>query len=229
MTMPFNLRRRLVAEFVGTAFLLAIVAGSGIMAERLSGGNIAVALLANAIATGAGLVVLILILGPVSGCHINPAVTFAFLMRREIRVDAALAYIGVQVAGAICGIIAAHAMFDVAPLLTLGTKARTGTGQWIGEGIATFGLLMTIFGCLRFRVEAVPYAVGLFITAGYWFTSSTSFANPAVSIARMFTDTFTGIRPSDVAPFIAVQLIAAVIAVMAASWLFAPAPAAEKA
>jgi glycerol uptake facilitator-like aquaporin len=225
--MTITLPKRLGAEFIGTAFLLAIVVGSGIMAERLSGGNVALALLANAVATGAGLVVLILIFGPVSGCHINPAVTLAFMVRRDIAAGEGLAYIGVQVIGAICGVIVAHAMFDISPLLVAGTKARAGMGQWVGEGVATLGLLMTIFGCLRFRAEAVPYAVGLFITAGYWFTSSTSFANPAVSIARMFTDTFTGIRPADVAPFIAVQVCAALAAVALAGWMFARAPAAE--
>jgi glycerol uptake facilitator-like aquaporin len=226
--MTITLPKRLGAEFIGTAFLLAIVVGSGIMAERLSGGNVALALLANAIATGAGLAVLILIFGPVSGCHINPAVTLAFMLRREIAAGKGLAYIGVQVIGALCGVLAAHAMFEVSPLLVTGTQARTGMGQWVGEGIATLGLLMTIFGCLRFRAEAVPYAVGLYITAGYWFTSSTSFANPAVSIARMFTNTFTGIRPADVAPFIAAQLCAAIAAVALANWIFAREAAAEK-
>lgn len=218
---PFSLPKRLAAEFIGTAFLLAVVVGSGIMAEGLADGNVALALLANAIVTGAGLAVLILILGPISGCHINPAVTFAFALRREISTGDALAYVGAQVVGAVVGVVAAHAMFDIAPLLTLATKARAGTGQWIGEGVATFGLVLTILGCLRFRAAAVPFAVGLYITAGYWFTSSTSFANPAVSIARMFTDTFTGIRPADVAPFIAAELAAAAVAVAVAGWLFA--------
>jgi glycerol uptake facilitator-like aquaporin len=217
--MLFTLSRRLVAEFIGTALLLAIVVGSGIMGETLAGGNVAVALLGNSLATGAGLVVLILIFGPVSGCHINPAVTLAFMMRGEIARRDAVLYIVVQVLGAVAGVIIAHIMFDH-PAIAAGLKPRTGTGQWLGEAVATFGLIMTIMGCLRFRAAAVPYAVGLYITAGYWFTSSTSFANPAVTLARGLTDTFTAIRFADIIPFIGSQLAGAVIAVTLSGWLF---------
>ncbi len=220
--MTFSLSRRLVAEFFGTALLLAIVVGSGIMGERLAGGNTAVALLGNSLATGAGLVVLILIFGPVSGCHINPAVTLAFMIRRDItRRDAAF-YIAVQVLGAVVGVIVAHIMFDH-PMIAVGLKARTGTGQWLGEAVATFGLVLTIMGCLRFRAAAVPYAVGLYITAGYWFTSSTSFANPAVTLARSLTDTFTSIRAADAPMFIAAQIAGAMLAVTLTRWLLADA------
>jgi glycerol uptake facilitator-like aquaporin len=217
---PFTLSRRLAAEFLGTALLLAVVVGSGIMGERLAGGNDAVALLGNTIATGAGLVVLILIFGPVSGCHINPAVTLSFLMRGEIpRGDAAL-YLLVQVIGAVAGVVVAHLMFDH-PLLPGGIKVRTGGGQWLGEAVATFGLVLTIMGCLRFRAAAVPYAVGLYITAGYWFTSSTSFANPAVTLARALTDTFAGIRPLDAPLFIVAEIGGAILATAFSLWLFA--------
>ncbi len=220
--MTFSLSRRLVAEFFGTALLLAIVVGSGIMGERLAGGNTAVALLGNSLATGAGLVVLILIFGPVSGCHINPAVTLAFVIRRDItRRDAAF-YIAVQVLGAVVGVIVAHIMFDH-PMIAVGIKTRTGTGQWLGEAVATFGLVLTIMGCLRFRAAVVPYAVGLYITAGYWFTSSTSFANPAVTLARSLTDTFTSIRAADAPMFIAAQIAGAMLAVALARWLLAEA------
>jgi glycerol uptake facilitator-like aquaporin len=220
---PFVLGKRLCAEFLGTALLLAIVVGSGIMGDRLAGGNVAVALLGNSLATGAGLVVLILILGPVSGCHINPAVTLSFMMQGQIdRRDAAL-YVVMQVVGAVAGVMAAHLMFDL-PVVVPGIKIRSGVGQWLGEGIATFGLMLTIMGCLRFRARAVPYAVGLYITAGYWFTSSTSFANPAVTLARALTDTFTGIRPADAPMFIAAQIAGAVFATSIALWLFAGAP-----
>lgn len=216
--MTFSLSRRLVAEFFGTALLLAIVVGSGIMGERLAGGNIAVALLGNSLATGAGLVVLILIFGPVSGCHINPAVTLAFVIRRDITRRDAVFYIAVQVLGAVVGVIVAHIMFDH-PMIAVGIKARTGTGQWLGEAVATFGLVLTIMGCLRFRAAAVPYAVGLYITAGYWFTSSTSFANPAVTLARSLTDTFTSIRAADAPMFIAAQIAGAMLAVTLARWI----------
>ncbi|MFM2130712.1 MAG: hypothetical protein RL477_2258 [Pseudomonadota bacterium] len=218
-TPEFSRNRRVAAELIGTALLLAVVVGSGIMAERLAAGNAAVALLGNSLATGAGLVVLILIFGPVSGCHINPAVTLAFLRRGEIDGRLAAFYFVAQVAGAVMGVLAAHAMFDL-PLIAIGGKARAGSGQWLGEAVATFGLVMTILGCLRFRSEAVPYAVGLYITAGYWFTSSTSFANPAVTLARALTDTFTGIRAGDVPWFIAAQIAGALLAVVLARWLF---------
>jgi len=215
----FSLTKKLAAEFIGTALLLAVVVGSGIMGERLADGNTAVALLGNTIATGAGLFVLITILGPVSGCHINPAVTLSFLMSREISMPQAGLYILVQLAGAMAGVMVAHLMFDLAAIVPSST-ARTGIGQWTGEVVASFGLVLTILGCLRFRPKAVPLAVGLFITAGYWFTSSTSFANPAVTVGRAFTNTFTGIRPEDVPWFIIAQLVGAVLATSLARWLF---------
>jgi glycerol uptake facilitator-like aquaporin len=216
----FDISRRLVAEALGTALLLAVVVGSGIMGERLAGGNVAIALLANAIATGAGLAVLILIFGPISGAHFNPAVTLAFLMRREITVPRSLAYVAAQVAGGLAGTVAAHVMFGE-PLLVASATERTGTGQWTGEFIATFGLVATILGCLKSRPDVVPYAVGLYITAGYWFTSSTSFANPAVTVARSFTDTISGIYPPDAPLFIVAQLIGAVAATLTVGWLWA--------
>ncbi|MDE0727670.1 MAG: aquaporin family protein [Alphaproteobacteria bacterium] len=217
----FSFLRRLAAEFIGTAFLLATVVGSGIMGETLAGGNVALALLGNTIATGAILVVLILIFGPLSGAHFNPAVTLSFLLRREITAGEALVYVGVQVAAAICGAMAAHIMFAESVLM-ISTHARTGVGQWFAEFIATFGLVATILGCVRFRPDAVPYAVGLFITAGYWFTASTSFANPAVTIARTLTDTFSGIAPMDAPGFIAAQLVGAVAATLVFGWLLQP-------
>ena len=210
--------RKLFAEWLGTLFLLAVVVGSGIMADRLSGGNVAIALLGNTIPTGAILVVLILVFGPVSGAHFNPAVTLAFTLRGEISKAHAVQYAAVQIIGGICGVFIAHLMFDNA-IIDPSTTARSGLGQWTGEFMATFGLLMAILGCLNSRPEAVPYAVGLFITAGYWFTSSTSFANPAVTIARGFTNTFAGIDPSHIAGFIVVQLAAAVVATVSFKWL----------
>ena len=210
--------RKLFAEFLGTLFLLAVVVGSGIMAERLADGNDAVALLGNTIATGAILAVLITIFGPISGAHFNPAVTLAFAIRRDITLSDSALYVAVQVAGGLCGTLIAHLMFDN-PLYDPSMHARTGLGQWTGEFVATFGLVATILGCLKARPDAVPYAVGLFITAGYWFTSSTSFANPAVTIARGMTDTFSGIDPAHVPAFIAMQLIAAVAATLSFGWL----------
>lgn len=215
----YNLYRRLAGEAVGTFFLLATVVGSGIMGENLAGGNVAIALLGNTIATGAILTVLILVFGPVSGAHFNPAVTLAFALRGEISAGHAALYVAVQGVAAAAGALAAHGMFDLA-LLQSSTHARTGVGQWLGEFIATFGLLATIFGCLRAAPQAVPYAVGLFITAGYWFTSSTSFANPAVTFARTLTDTFSGIRPEDAPLFILVQLFGAVAATVFFAWLY---------
>lgn len=213
-----SLDRRLMAEWLGTFSLLATVVGSGIMAERLAGGNVAVALLGNTIPTGAILVVLITVFGPISGAHFNPAVTLCFALRREItRRDAAL-YVAVQIIGGVAGVLAAHLMFD-RPILDASTTARNGLGQWTGEFVATFGLIGTILACLRARPDAVPMAVGLYITAAYWFTSSTSFANPAVTIARGFSNTFAGIAPGDVAGFVAVQLIAAVLATYFFRWL----------
>jgi len=214
-----DLPRRAVAEFLGTALLLATVIGSGIMAAKLAGGNGALALLCNTIPTGAILAVLILIFGPVSGAHLNPAVTLAFVFRRELSAAVALAYLAVQVAGAIAGAWLAHLMFDL-PVLQVASTARAGTGQWIAEAVATFGLLLTIFGCLASARAAVPYAVGLYITAAYWFTASTSFANPAVTIARSLSDTFAGIAPGGVFAFILAQLAGAIAATLFAVWLW---------
>ena len=219
--MRFSSSRRLVAECLGTALLLATVVGSGIMAERLAGGNVALALLGNTIPTGAILFVLITMLGPVSGAHFNPAVTLAFWMRREIKLNEALAYVGVQIIGAIMGTLAAHAMFEEI-LLQTSTNIRTGPAQWFSEGVATFGLVATILGTLRWRPEAVPTAVGLYITAAYWFTASTSFANPAVTIARSLTDTFSGIAPENAPGFILMQFVGAAIATGLMAWLLKP-------
>ncbi|MEO0496412.1 MAG: MIP/aquaporin family protein [Pseudomonadota bacterium] len=215
--MTDNLPRKLGAEFVGTAFLLATVVGSGIMAEGLAGGNVAIALLGNTIPTGAILVVLITMLGPISGAHFNPAVTLVFAIRREISVPAAFAYTLIQIAGGILGVWAAHLMFDQ-NLVQFSLKARTGGPQWFAEAVATFGLIVTILATIRARASAVPMAVGLYITAAYWFTASTSFANPAVTIARGFSDTFAGIRPADVPLFITAQLIAALLALAYCNW-----------
>ena len=212
--------RRLAAEALGTSALLATVVGSGIMAARLAEGNVAIALLGNTLPTGAILVVLIMGLGPVSGAHFNPAVTLAFLARREIGPAMAMAYMAVQIAGAVAGMLAAHAMFDL-PLLQAGTKGRTGAAQWFSEWVATFGLVSTIFCVLRFRAEAVAYAVGLYITAAYWFTASTSFANPAVTVARSWTDTFSGIAPAHAPAFILAQCIGALSAAGLCGWLVA--------
>jgi len=213
-----DLPRRVTAEAVGSALLLAIVIGSGIMGERLAGGNVAVALLGNTIATGAGLVVLILVFGPVSGAHFNPAVTLAFALQGRITRAVAVLYVAAQFGGAIMGAMLAHAMFEE-PLLSASTQMRSGLSQRIGEFVATFGLILTIFGCLRSRAEATPFAVGLFIVAGYWFTSSTSFANPTVTIARAMTDTFAGIRPIDAPGFILAQLAGAGVATLFSAWL----------
>jgi glycerol uptake facilitator-like aquaporin len=210
--------RKLFAEWLGTFFLVAVVIGSGIMAERLAGGNIALALLGNTIATGAILVVIILIFGPISGAHFNPAVTFAFLLRRDIDKRTAGYYVILQILGGIAGAAVAHIMFEL-PLFEASVNVRTGISQWVAEFVATFGLVATIFGCIKARPEAVPYAVGLFITAGYWFTSSTSFANPAVTIARTMTNTFSGIAPADAPAFILAQLIAASVVVWVFGWL----------
>jgi glycerol uptake facilitator-like aquaporin len=211
--------RKIAAEALGTALLLAIVVGSGIMGENLAGGNAAIALLANSVATGAGLIVLILIFGPVSGAHFNPAVTAIFFLRKEIAPPLAACFIAAQVVGGVLGVFLAHAMFDL-DILQASDKVRAGAGQALGEATATFGLILTILGCLRSRPEAVPYAVGLFITAGYWFTSSTSFANPAVTIARTMTDSFAGISAADAPVFIAAQAFGAALALGAAAFLF---------
>jgi len=214
----FDLPRRLVAETLGTTMLLATVVGSGIMAENLAGGNVAIALLGNTIPTGAILVVIITIFGPVSGAHFNPAVTLSFLIRREITIGAAIAYVAVQIIGGIIGTWSAHLMF-AQELFQLSSHVRTGGAQWFSEGVATFGLVATILGTLRWRPEAVAYMVGLYITAAYWFTASTSFANPAVTIARSLTDTFSGIYPAHAPGFILAQLVGAVVATLAIGWL----------
>ena len=215
------LSRRLGAEALGSFFLFAGVLGSGIMAENLAGGNVALALLANTIATGAILFVIIAMLGPISGAHFNPAVTFAFALRKDISWADGSAYVLVQIAAGVLGAWAVHLMFDL-PILQFSTKARTGIGQWSGELAATFGLVITILGLLRHRPEAIPTGVALYITAAYWFTSSTSFANPAIAVVRSLSDTFAGIAPADVPGFIAAQLVGAVLAVALARWLFAP-------
>lgn len=215
----FELSRPLASEFLGTAFLLMIVIGSGIMGERLAGGNVAIALLGNTIATGAGLVVLITMLGPLSGAHFNPAVTLVFVLRRELGPGLALGYAASQCLGAIIGTWAAHAMF-AEPLFQVSTTLRDGESQALAEGLATFGLVAAILGCSRARPEAIPMVVGLYITSAYWFTASTSFANPAVTIARSLSDTFAGIAPSSVPGFIIAQLIGAVIAAILCGWLF---------
>lgn len=216
--MTYSFSQKLVAEALGTAFLLATVVGSGIMAETLAGGNVAIALLGNTIATGAILVVLILMFGSISGAHFNPAVTLSFLIRRNISARDAAAYVIVQIAAGVAGVVIAHLMF-AEPALAASIKPRTGFPQWLGEFVATFGLVATILGTLKFRPEAVPYAVGLFITAGYWFTSSTSFANPAVTIARSLTNSFSGILPAHAPGFILAQLVGAVAATLLFGWL----------
>ncbi len=207
--------QRLVAEAIGTALLVATVVGSGIMAETLAGGNIAVALLGNTIATGAILFVLITIFGPVSGAHFNPVVSIVFALRRELGLGELAAFTVVQIAGGVAGTLLAHAMFDQ-PLLQFSAHIRTGPAQWLSEAVATFALLLTILGTLRAKPSAVPASVALVIVAGYWFTASTSFANPAVTIARALSDTFAGIAPSDVAAFIAAQIVGGLTA-----WLVA--------
>lgn len=218
-----TLARRVLSEALGTAFLLAAVVGSGIMAQRLAGGNVALALLCNTLATGAMLAVLILIFASTSGAHFNPAVSLAFALRGELPWTIAGAYVVAQVIGAIVGVWAAHLMFEL-PVWQIATTVRSGAGQWLAEFIAAFGLLLTIFGCVGAAPGAVAYAVGLYITAAYWFTASTSFANPAVTIARSLSDTFAGIAPAGVVAFIAAQLLGSVAAVVLARWLW-PQPA----
>jgi glycerol uptake facilitator-like aquaporin len=213
----YDLNRRLVAEALGTAVLVATVVGSGIMADRLSD-DVAVSLLGNTIPTGAILVVLITLLGPISGAHFNPVVTMVFALRREIEVKAVPGYLVAQVLGGIVGTLIAHAMFDLS-IFQISTTVRTGSGQWIAEIVATFGLLLTILIGIRSRHEAIPWLVGLYITAAYWFTASTSFANPAVAIARSLTNTFAGIRPADVPAFIVAQVVGALLAMALASWM----------
>ncbi len=213
------LARRLLAEAIGSAILFATVVGSGIMADRLSGGNVAVALLGNTLATGAILYVLIAMLGPISGAQCKPAVTLVMRQRNHSSWLEATAVLLVQVGAGIAGVWLAHAMFDL-PILQVSAKARTGAGQWLGEFIATFGLMLTILGTLRHRPESVPASVALYITAGYWFTSSTSFANPAITIARSLSDSFAGIAPADVPGFIVAQLAGAMTAHFTARALF---------
>ena len=214
-----SLAQRAMSEFLGTAFLLAAVVGSGIMAQRLAGGNVALALLCNTLATGAILPVIILMFGSVSGAHFNPAVSLAFALRGELSWQMALLYVAVQAVAAIAGVWLAHLMFDL-PVWQIASTVRSGTGQWLAEAVATFGLLLTIFGCLASAPSAVPYAVGLYITSAYWFTASTSFANPAVTIARSLSDTFAGIAPSGTPAFIAAQLAGMVAAVVVARALW---------
>ena len=211
--------RRYVAECLGTAFLLAGVVGSGIMAAKLAGGNGALALLCNTLATGAILTVLILTFGPVSGAHFNPAVSLAMVLRRQLPARVAAMYVGVQIIGGIIGVLVAHAMFEL-PLWQVSATVRTGYGQWLAEFVATFGLILTIFGCAARTPAAVPYAVGLYITAAYWFTASTSFANPAVTIARALSDTYAGIAPAGAMAFIVAQLSGTAAAVALARWLW---------
>lgn len=216
----FDLPRRLVAEGLGTAFLVAVVVGSGIMAESLADGNAAIALLGNTLATGAILIVLILVFGPISGAHFNPVVSLSFAVQGRLRWKEFTTYTAVQTVGGIVGMLLAHVMFEL-PLLQASSHVRTGSGVWTGEIVASFGLLATIMGCLRTAPRAIPYAVGLFIIAGYWFTSSTSFANPAVTIARTLTDTFSGIRPMDAPGFIMAQIAGALLATFFFRWLWA--------
>lgn len=215
-----NRRQRLGSEFLGTSMLLATVIGSGIMGERLAGGNLAIALLGNTIPTGAILFVLITMFGPISGAHFNPAVTAVFAIRRDLSGSDALGYVIAQVLGGIVGVLAAHLMFDET-LFQISGKVRAGPSQWFSELVAAFGLVLTILLTLRANAAAVATSVGLYITAAYWFTASTSFANPAVTLARAFSNTFAGIRPQDVVPFIIAQLIGGLLAVYACRWLVA--------
>jgi glycerol uptake facilitator-like aquaporin len=210
---------RLAAEFLGSGFLLATVVGSGVMGANLAGGNSALALLGNTLPTGAILVVLILIFGPISGAHFNPAVSLAFAARGKLERRLLVPYVIAQLTGSVIGVWSAHVMFDL-PVFQFSTTIRTGPAQWFAEFIATFGLLITIFGCVARTPSAVPYAVGLYITAAYWFTASTSFANPAVTMARSLSNTFAGIAPSGVLPFVAAQLVGAVAALVIGRWLW---------
>ena len=217
LALPSRLSSRLVAEAVGTCLLLAAVVGSGVMADRLSDGNVGVALLANSIATGAALVTIILVFGPISGAHLNPAVTLVEAIQGRLTWRETLGFILSQLAGALLGVVLAHAMFGL-PALSASHHDRGGIGQVLSEAVATFGLIATILGCARSRPNALPFAVGLYITAAYWFTASTSFANPAVTLARTLTDTFTGIRPSHAPGFIAGQLVGAGTAALLFRW-----------
>jgi glycerol uptake facilitator-like aquaporin len=213
--------KRIAAEALGTFILVATVIGSGIMAETLAGGNVAIALLGNTIPTGAILVVLISILGPISGAHFNPIVSLCMALTKRLQWGEVAPYAIAQIAGGIAGAWAAHAMFNL-PIIEFSTKLRWGQGQWIAEAVASFGLLLCIFGAIRNAPQSVPMIVGLYITAAYWFTASTSFANPAVTIARSLTNTFSGISPVSVLPFIAAQIVGAMLATYLALWLFTP-------
>lgn len=219
-----SLARKLVAEGLGSALLLAVVVGSGIMGQQLAGGNIAIALLANSLATGAGLVALILMFGTISGAHFNPVVTLSEAWQRNMPRADVLPYIAVQLLGAVAGVLAAHAMFDL-PLVSATEQVRSGPGQWFAEAVATFGLLAVIIGCSRSRPAMTPFAVAAYITSAYWFTASTSFANPAVTLARAATSTFAGIRLEDAPAFIAAQLLGASLATLVFCWLYPAAPA----
>ena len=214
-----SLARRIFSEWLGTAFLLAAIVGSGIMAQKLAGGNVALGLLCNTIPTGAILAVLILIFGPLSGAHFNPVVSIAFVLRHELPWSIAAGYIAAQIIGAVVGVWAAHLMFEL-PVWQFSITSRAGAGQWFAEAVATFGLLLTIFGCAAKTPVAIPYAVGLYITSAYWFTASTSFANPAVTIARSLSDTFAGIAPSGVSGLIVAQLAGMAAAVVVGKWLW---------
>ncbi len=216
--------RRLIAEGLGSGLLFACVVGSGIMAEALAGGNVAVALLGNTLATGAILYVLITIFGPISGAHFNPAVTLVMRLRGELSTREALAFVVMQLTGGIIGIFVTHLMFDL-PILQYSLKARAGIGNWTGEFVATFGLLLTILGAVRYRPDNLPAAVALYIVAGYWFTSSTSFANPAIAVAHSMSNSFAGIAPGDVPMFVAMQLAGAITALAVSRVLFFEEPA----
>ncbi len=222
----FSRAQRLGAEALGSFFLFVTVVGSGIMAESLAGGNIAIALLGNTLATGAILFVLIAVLAPISGAHFNPAVTFVMVLRKELSLFDGGLFVAMQLIGGLIGVWAAHIMFEL-PVFQLSEKARTGSGQWLGEFIATFGLLFTILGTIRFRPDWVASAVGLYISAGYWFTSSTSFANPAITVGRAFSNSFAGIAPANVIGFVTAQIAGAILAWIITRWLFAPLPAVQ--
>jgi len=223
-----SLARRLSAEALGTLFLLMTIIGSGIMGERLAGGNVAIALLANSLATGGALIVLILVFGPISGAHFNPAVTLAALSQRDIRGNEALLYVLAQIVAAFAGVAAAHFMFGE-PIFSASVKIRTGPAQWASEFIATFGLLTIIWGCTRYhRLTVTAVAVSAYIVSAYWFTSSTSFANPAVTLARAASNTFAGIRPDDIVGFLAAQLAGSMAATFLFQWLSAPKTASKR-
>lgn len=219
--MTVDVRRAFAAEAVGSALLLATIIGSGIMAQRLAGGNVALELLGNTLSTGSILIVLILVFGPVSGAHFNPAVSLVFALKRELSINRLAVYVAAQMSGAIAGVLIAHAMFETSVFQTA-TNVRTGPAQWLSEMVATFGLVGTILGVLRFQPTRIAYAVGLYISAAYWFTSSTSFANPAVTVARSLSDTFAGIDPGSVPAFVIAQLIGAATALLFFAWLHRP-------